>query len=295
MGLTRFDIYAYNQLRNYDLTALAEPFEREDYDTFFSELVEFTGHQTGTDVYCRSNVAQFRDPNSCSDIRATLVNWGNCIVVQTPLGSTNVELKKYHKLHSYIFAVHLAAGFAEYHPQFTGAVAQDFSQIDGDRIDVYNIGMKELESLDGIRPASSEGCIPDPSVIEVAELPLEEHRKLVEQVEHLAATSLNTYQHKALKYKKFPEEHSLTYPALGLNGEAGEVAEKVKKIIRDKGGKLDDVDRTELIKELGDVLWYTAILADALGAPLAQVASGNIAKLEDRYRRNKIGGSGDNR
>lgn len=79
--------------------------------------------------------------------------------------------------------------------------------------------------------------------------------------------------------------------ALKLNGEAGEVAEKVGKFFRD-GGLLDD---RQLIKELGDVLWYIDAIAAAVGSSLGEVAYQNIAKLKDRYQRGTIGGSGDER
>lgn len=82
---------------------------------------------------------------------------------------------------------------------------------------------------------------------------------------------------------------------LGLVGEAGEVAEKYKKIIRDKKGELTNGDIQELVKELGDVLWYTAMLARYLGVDFDDVAKGNIAKLRDRQKRNTQRGSGDNR
>lgn len=87
----------------------------------------------------------------------------------------------------------------------------------------------------------------------------------------------------------------IVYLALGLNGEAGEVAEKVKKIVRDQGGELTDFDRTEIGKELGDVLWYLAMLAEELGVSLEEVAQGNINKLISRKERGVIHGSGDNR
>jgi len=88
----------------------------------------------------------------------------------------------------------------------------------------------------------------------------------------------------------YPENQALTYLALGLNGEAGEVAEKFKKHIRD--GKVLDED---FAHELGDVLWYLTRLVDELGHDLSDVAEGNIDKLLDRQERNKIQGSGDNR
>ena len=82
---------------------------------------------------------------------------------------------------------------------------------------------------------------------------------------------------------------------LGLVGEAGEVADKYKKIIRDKASVVSDDDRAELVKELGDVLWYVATLARYLGASLDDVAALNVAKLSDRKTRHLIQGEGDNR
>lgn len=82
---------------------------------------------------------------------------------------------------------------------------------------------------------------------------------------------------------------------LGLSGEAGEVAEKFKKIIRDRGGVITSDDKDDIIKELGDVLWYVSALADYLGVSLEEVASKNLQKVLDRKARGKSHGSGDNR
>jgi NTP pyrophosphatase (non-canonical NTP hydrolase) len=85
------------------------------------------------------------------------------------------------------------------------------------------------------------------------------------------------------------------YRVLGLTNEAGEVAGKVKKIIRDKNKKLSDEDKIEIAKELGDVLWYLSVIAHYLDVPLNKVAQDNLDKLFDRKARGKISGSGDNR
>ena len=88
---------------------------------------------------------------------------------------------------------------------------------------------------------------------------------------------------------------NLTYPTLGLCGESGEVSEKVKKLIRDKGGVIDNDVRADLRKELGDVLWYVAQLCTELGLSMSDVAQGNIDKLASRMERGKISGDGDDR
>lgn len=96
------------------------------------------------------------------------------------------------------------------------------------------------------------------------------------------------YQDKTGETAVYPEDSAVNYLALGLNGEAGEVAEKIKKSIRDD-------KELELEKELGDVLWYLARLADELGYDLSEVAETNLDKLLDRQERGKIHGDGDNR
>lgn len=104
-----------------------------------------------------------------------------------------------------------------------------------------------------------------------------------------AIIKYDTYEKCSLKEVGFVEK------VLGLTGEAGETADKIKKILRDKDGVLADEDKLAIKKELGDVLWYLASIARYLDLSLSEVASGNVAKLEDRYQRNKIHGQGDER
>lgn len=104
------------------------------------------------------------------------------------------------------------------------------------------------------------------------------------------------YQRAALRTardKDAPDE--FMHLVLGLVGESGEIAEKVKKLIRDRNSDLARLDRDDIAAELGDVLWYVAVLANFLGYSLDDVAQKNIDKLADRQRRAVIGGSGDNR
>ncbi|MDO9231067.1 MAG: nucleoside triphosphate pyrophosphohydrolase family protein [bacterium] len=104
------------------------------------------------------------------------------------------------------------------------------------------------------------------------------------------------YQEKSRVTAIYPNAgENFVYPTLGLSGEAGEVAEKIKKVIRDKNGVMDDESREMIKKELGDVLWYVAQLASELKLPLDDIAEKNIEKLYSRLERGKISGSGDNR
>jgi len=108
--------------------------------------------------------------------------------------------------------------------------------------------------------------------------------------------SFEEYQVKSRETAIYPDKgRNFVYPTLGLSGEAGEVAEKMKKVLRDKGGVIDDETRRELSKELGDVLWYVANLATELGLDLEEVAQENLDKLSSRQQRNRLRGSGDNR
>ena len=90
-------------------------------------------------------------------------------------------------------------------------------------------------------------------------------------------------------------EHSVVYPTLGLVNEAGEVAGKIKKIFRDKGGAIGAADREALKYELGDVLWYLTQICTELDLSLEEVAAANIAKLASRLERGQIRGEGDHR
>lgn len=112
--------------------------------------------------------------------------------------------------------------------------------------------------------------------------------------------NFNDYQEKAKKYDFFEPDGDLKKvgfieKVLGLTGEAGETADKIKKILRDKEGVLSEEDREAVAKELGDVLWYIAGVARYLGVELETVARGNLEKLESRYQRNKLHGEGDER
>lgn len=82
---------------------------------------------------------------------------------------------------------------------------------------------------------------------------------------------------------------------LGLVGESGEIAEKFKKLVRDKKGALSQEDKDEIIKELGDILWYVNAVSHLLGSSLEEVAQKNLGKVLDRKARGKTHGSGDNR
>jgi NTP pyrophosphatase (non-canonical NTP hydrolase) len=106
---------------------------------------------------------------------------------------------------------------------------------------------------------------------------------------------LSDYQRLSRRTAEYPREAWLAYPALGLAGEAGEVAEHAKKAIRDDGGEVSDERRAAMAKELGDVLWYVAQLATELDLDLDEIARANLDKLSSRQRRGVLSGSGDDR
>lgn len=114
---------------------------------------------------------------------------------------------------------------------------------------------------------------------------------------------LDEYQEEAANFAFYS---GFVYPTLGLVGEAGEIAEKVKKLLRDKEMPADhdleqddkylsEDERADLVLECGDVLWYLANLSNDLGFTLSEVAELNLSKLQSRRERGKLKGSGDNR
>lgn len=106
----------------------------------------------------------------------------------------------------------------------------------------------------------------------------------------------NQYQKKSRKTALYPDRgKNFVYPTLGLVGESGEIAEKVKKIFRDDNGKITKEKREELKKELGDVLWYLAQLCTEFKFSFSDIAKDNIEKLQSRFKRGTLHGSGDNR
>jgi NTP pyrophosphatase (non-canonical NTP hydrolase) len=107
---------------------------------------------------------------------------------------------------------------------------------------------------------------------------------------------LSDFQTRSRATAVYPQAGAnLLYPTLGLCGEAGEVAEKVKKMVRDDAGVLTDERRAALAAELGDVLWYVAQVATEAGLELDAIAAANLEKLASRAQRGTLSGSGDRR
>mgnify|MGYP005996235273 CR=1 FL=1 len=112
----------------------------------------------------------------------------------------------------------------------------------------------------------------------------------------LSSITASMYQEKACETAIFPKKQAMEYLTLGLTGEAGEIANKVKKFIRDGAAKDEYLaKRIEIGYEIGDVLWYCAVLAEELEMNLGHIMEKNLEKLADRHKRGKISGSGDNR
>ena len=112
----------------------------------------------------------------------------------------------------------------------------------------------------------------------------------------LSSITAAEYQSRACETAIFPKKQAMEYLTLGLTGESGEIANKVKKFIRD-GAVKDEylAKRIEIGYEIGDVLWYCAVLAEELEMNLGHIMEKNLDKLADRHKRGKISGSGDNR
>ena len=120
---------------------------------------------------------------------------------------------------------------------------------------------------------------------------IEEEAKKFLREKNMSNITATEYQDNAKKTAIFPKEKALEYLALGLSSESGEVAGKIKKIIRDKS----KLNKQDLGAEIGDVLWYCAVLASELGLNLGKIMENNIEKLHSRKERGVLGGSGDNR
>lgn len=107
---------------------------------------------------------------------------------------------------------------------------------------------------------------------------------------------LDDYQRGALRTAApRDKKNELLHLVLGLVGESGEIAEKFKKWVRDAESDESRIDTADIGKELGDVMWYVAVLADYLDLSLDDIARANLDKLASRQQRGVLGGSGDNR
>ena len=107
--------------------------------------------------------------------------------------------------------------------------------------------------------------------------------------------NFDEYQEQARATAIYDKKYAILYPTLGIAGESGEVAEKIKKVYRDNDGVVSEEKKKEITKELGDILWYIANLASDLNISLELIAFTNIEKLNSRKERGVLQGSGDNR
>lgn len=126
----------------------------------------------------------------------------------------------------------------------------------------------------------------------IVELSIKEE---IEKKLKLFTMDVKKYQEIIKKTAVFPKEIGLTYCTMGLCGEAGEVAEKMKKLFRDKGGVVTEEFKQDVKKELGDVVWYVTALAKELGLTLEEILEANYEKLMKRRATNTLHGDGDNR
>ena len=108
--------------------------------------------------------------------------------------------------------------------------------------------------------------------------------------------NFSEYQQASQATAVYPTDNdAIIYCTLGLCGESGEVAEKIKKVLRDNGGVYSEQAKTAIKSELGDVLWYLSQLSTELGFDLKDIAAENLDKIRSRQTRQKLNGSGDNR
>ena len=113
---------------------------------------------------------------------------------------------------------------------------------------------------------------------------------------YMSNITATEYQRKAAETAIFPKEKALEYLTLGLTGEAGEIANKVKKLIRDGADREEHHAKLNAIgHEIGDVMWYCAMLAKEVDMNLGRIMEDNLDKLADRKARNRLQGDGDNR
>jgi len=125
---------------------------------------------------------------------------------------------------------------------------------------------------------------------------LEQEAKQWMKERYMSDITATEYQRKAAETAIFPKEKALEYLTLGLAGEAGEISNKVKKLIRDGADREDYHAKLNAIgHELGDVLWYCAMLAKEVYMNLGRIMEDNLDKLADRKARNRLQGDGDNR
>ena len=126
------------------------------------------------------------------------------------------------------------------------------------------------------------------------DLELEAKRWMEEK--QMSTITATDYQAMACETAIFRKHQAMEYLTLGLTGEAGEIANKVKKFIRDGASKDEYLaKRIEIGYEIGDVMWYCAVLADELDMNLGHIMEKNLEKLADRKKRGALSGSGDNR
>lgn len=127
-------------------------------------------------------------------------------------------------------------------------------------------------------------------------LNIEREAKQWMKEKQLSAITAAMYQEKACETAIFPKRQAMEYLTLGLTGESGEIANKVKKFIRDGAAKDEYLaKRIEIAYEIGDVMWYCAVLAQELEMNLGHIMEKNLEKLADRKARGVISGNGDKR